>query len=172
VACSGCIKIRRGLINRTPARIAAPLARTFLPTSATGADVVRVARTWIGVPFRHQGRDRKGVDCLGVPIVVLADLGIVVPEFEVLTDYPRIAATGDFERRFLHVCTPLPKPEPGCIIMLKWALSLMHVAIYTNTDTLIHVLERHKAVIEHGFRGMWRSRYAQGAYTLPGVRCG
>ena len=29
-----------------------------------------------------------------------------------------------------------------------------------------------KRVIEHGFRGLWRSRYAQGAWALPGVRYG
>jgi len=169
--CGGCLKARRAIINTLPVRLAAPLARQLLPTTATGVELVRVARTWIGVPFRHQGRDRKGIDCIGLPIAILAELAIVVPEFELLTDYPRVPQTGDFERRFLHVCTPLPKPVPGCAIVMKWERSLMHLAIYTDTDTVIHVLQRHNAVIEHGFRGMWRTRYAQGAYSLPGVRC-
>lgn len=166
------MKVRRAIINKTPARIAAPLARALLPTSTTGDEVVRVAKTWRGVPFRHQGRDRNGVDCIGLPIVVLAELGVVVPEFELLTDYPRIPPAGDFQRRFLRFCTRLPEPVPGCVIVMKWERSLMHLAIYTDTDTLIHVLERHNAVIEHGFRGMWRTRYAQGAWALPGVRYG
>ena len=29
--------------------------------------VVAEARTWIGVKWRHQGRTREGVDCIGLP---------------------------------------------------------------------------------------------------------
>ena len=61
---------------------------------------------------------------------------------------------------------------PGCLIALKWQRTLAHVALYTDTDTLIHALEQHRPVIEHGFRGMWRTRFAQGAWALPGVRYG
>lgn len=33
----------------------------------TGAEVVRVARTWIGTPYRHQASERgAGCDCLGL----------------------------------------------------------------------------------------------------------
>ena len=168
--CSGCLKVRRALISKVPKRIAAPLARALLPTSTDAAAVVREARTWVGVPFRHQGRDRNGIDCVGLPIVVLKSLGITVPEFAPL-DYPRQPTT-DLERRFLPSCTPLPDYVPGCAIVIKWQRSLMHIALYTDTDTLIHVMERNKAVVEHGFRGMWRERFAQGSYALPGVRYG
>lgn len=43
----------------------------------TGADIVRVARTYIGVRYRHQGRTREGVDCIGLPALVCRDLGMV-----------------------------------------------------------------------------------------------
>lgn len=168
--CSGCLKVRRKIINVAPKRIAAPLARAFLPTSTDGAAVVREARTWLGTPFRHQGRDRNGIDCVGLPIVVLKGLGVVLPEYESLNDYPRQPPAGDMERRFLHVCTKLPEYVPGSVAVIQWQKSLMHVAIVTDTDSLIHVMERNQRVIEHGFRGMWRDRFAQGAWALPGVR--
>ncbi|MFC5607743.1 C40 family peptidase [Variovorax soli] len=41
-----------------------------------GADIVRVARGFIGVRYRHQGRSRNGVDCIGLPVCVRAELGL------------------------------------------------------------------------------------------------
>ena len=38
---------------------------------ATGLDVVRMARTWLGTPYHHQGRVKgAGVDCGGLVIGV------------------------------------------------------------------------------------------------------
>jgi cell wall-associated NlpC family hydrolase len=45
--------------------------------SVSGADVVRVARSFLGVKYRHQGRSREGVDCIGLPVCVRAELGLV-----------------------------------------------------------------------------------------------
>ena len=136
------MKARRAIINKTPPRIAAPLARFLLPVVTTSEAVVREARTWVGVPFRHQGRDRTGVDCVGLPIVVLQNLGAVETDFEI-RDYPRLPFNGNLEQRIVAHCTPLPAPVPGCLIALKWQRSLAHVALYTDIDTLIHALERH-----------------------------
>lgn len=171
MTCGTCTKVRRAIINTTPARIAAPLARTFLPTVTTASEVIRVARTWVDVPFQHQGRARSGIDCVGLPIVVLQELGAIEKDFEIL-DYSRRPNNGNLEQRLIAHCTKLPEPLPGCLIAIQWERTLAHVALYTDTDTLIHALQRYGKVIEHGFRGMWRTRYAQGAWALPGVRYG
>jgi cell wall-associated NlpC family hydrolase len=165
--CAGCTKVRRALIRHLPARLAAPAARLLLPTTTTAADVVAEARTWVGVPYRHQGRTRRGVDCLGVPIVVLHALG--VPFREAPPDYGPDPPPGELDRRFLRHCTPLPGPVPGCAIALRLSgPTPHHVALLTDRDTLIHVARR-DAVAEHGFRGMWRTRFYSGAWALPGV---
>jgi cell wall-associated NlpC family hydrolase len=44
--------------------------------------LVAQARTYLGVPWRHMGRTRRGVDCAGLLICAYADLGIVVPVIE------------------------------------------------------------------------------------------
>lgn len=41
--------------------------------------IVEQAKTWLGVRFRHMGRNRNGVDCIGLVIKVAHELG--------LTDY-------------------------------------------------------------------------------------
>ncbi len=44
---------------------------------ATGLEVVRVARTWLGTPYHHQGRVKgAGVDCAGLSVGVAKELGL------------------------------------------------------------------------------------------------
>lgn len=42
----------------------------------SGADVVAEARSFVGSRYRHQGRSRDGVDCIGLPVCVRAGLGL------------------------------------------------------------------------------------------------
>lgn len=53
--------------------------------------IVDQARTWIGVPYLHQGRNRFGVDCVGFPHGVYGELG------EVLDDYRAYGTEADPE---------------------------------------------------------------------------
>ena len=39
------------------------------------------ARGYIGTPFRHRGRSRLGVDCVGLGVLAYADCGVAVPDF-------------------------------------------------------------------------------------------
>lgn len=43
--------------------------------------IVDTARTWKGVPYLHQGRNRFGADCVGFPLGVYAELGVVLPDW-------------------------------------------------------------------------------------------
>ena len=43
--------------------------------------VVAQARTWRGVPYLHQGRNRFGADCVGFPLGVYAELGVQLPDW-------------------------------------------------------------------------------------------
>lgn len=42
----------------------------------TGAGIVAKAREFLGVRYVHQGRSRSGVDCIGLPVCVRAELGL------------------------------------------------------------------------------------------------
>ena len=49
--------------------------------------IVAAARSWLGVPWRHQGRARQGIDCAGLVVLVGRGLG--------LTDYDTAAYEGE-----------------------------------------------------------------------------
>jgi cell wall-associated NlpC family hydrolase len=42
----------------------------------TGAEIVAAARALLGVRYAHQGRSRAGLDCIGLPVLVRAELGL------------------------------------------------------------------------------------------------
>jgi cell wall-associated NlpC family hydrolase len=128
-------------------------------------DLVAEARLWIGVPFRHQGRSRVGVDCVGLPIVVGQALGLLPATFEV-ANYGRLP-TPELIARLARYCTPLAAAVPGCLITIAWTKVAAHVAVCTG-PTLIHAYESVGRVVEHGYRGRW-VRMTHSAWALPGV---
>ena len=59
------------------------------------------ARNYLGVPFKHQGRNPSiGIDCIGLAQLAARDCGIVAPDW---TDYARHPAKGLLESRMALV---------------------------------------------------------------------
>lgn len=134
----------------------------------SGSSVIGIARSFIGVPFLHQGRSRAGVDCLGLVICTLQEQGILPPNFE-RRDYARHPSTNDqLTEGVARYCTRLEQPQPGCMLTLAWHRNPPHVALYSERDTLIHADARRgvERVVEHGYRGPWR-RLRAVAWALP-----
>lgn len=131
-------------------------------------DVIAEARSWVGVPFRHQGRNRGGIDCVGLPIVVGRALGVLPRGFEV-ANYDRLPSP-ELAARVQATCRPLAAAVPGCLVVIAWTKIAAHVAICTG-ETLIHAYESVGRVVEHGYRGRW-IRLTNSVWALPGVRYG
>ncbi len=127
--------------------------------------VIAEARTWLNVPFRHQGRDGHGIDCVGLPIVVCQSLGLLDQRFDV-ANYGRLPS-GELVTRLQAVCRPIEKAVPGSLIVIAWSRLAAHVAICAG-ETMIHAYERIGRVIEHGYRGRW-VRMTHSVWSLPGV---
>lgn len=120
--------------------------------------LVDVARTWLGTPFVHQGRNRHGVDCIGFVCSVFGELG----EDSLLQRLPRDYARqpkAELLEGLREVAVEETTPQPGLIALLSWpgAKHPSHVAIVTGR-TLIHCYQHAGKVVEHGFRGNWLSR--------------
>ncbi len=132
----------------------------------TPADVIAAARSYLGVPFRHQGRSRTGLDCVGLPIVVGRELGFFDAKFDVL-NYGRLPS-GELMQRVQQHCRRLPVAVPGSMLVVAWTKSAAHVAICTG-ETMIHAYESVGRVVEHGYRGRW-VRLTHSAWALPVVQ--
>lgn len=81
--------------------------------------VVSAARALVGVPFRHQGRTVRGLDCLGTVVRALSCAGLRIEDKR---DYPR---EPDFARMWkefgdqLVLCDRADYILPGRIILFK-----------------------------------------------------
>jgi cell wall-associated NlpC family hydrolase len=134
----------------------------------TGFDVVAAARAWVGVPYRHQGRSRLGVDCIGLAIVVARELDLM-PAEKPPANYTRRPRDGLLEAYIRRHCIELAGPEVGCMVLMRWDRRAppSHVGILTP-DNLIHAYGGNAQVVECGFRAKWPAR-AHSFWRFHGV---
>lgn len=132
------------------------------------AEIIRAARTWLGVPFRHQGRSRTGVDCVGFLLAMMAEVGILPAELEEKPTYGR-APTDDLRAAVARYCYELAEPEAGAIALITWPgdSTPSHLGLLTP-ENIIHAYARVGRVVEHGYRSRW-PKMTDSLWRLPGV---
>jgi NlpC/P60 family putative phage cell wall peptidase len=138
------------------------------------ADVVRLARAWIGTPYHHQASvPGVGADCLGLVRGVYRDL--YGRDAERPPGYSRDwAEAGGVEtmlhaaRRHLVEIAPEQARE-GDVVVFRFRAGAVakHAAILTGHDCMIHAVEG-APVGEVALCRWWRRRMA-GAFRFPGV---
>ena len=128
-------------------------------------EVVETARTYLGTRWRHQGRDRQGLDCVGLVLRVARDLGLT--EFEI-SNYGRVPSNRMMERVLAEQCcrTTLAEIDSGDILHLAFEKQPQHLAIVTDIG-IIHA-DNEYGVVEHGLNRTWRMR-VRGCYRMPGL---
>jgi len=137
----------------------------------TADDIITTARAAIGVPFRHQGRTLRGLDCVGLLVFVCDRMGVAVADRD---GYPERPSNGLLEGAFSeHVASgvlqriEVTKMQPGDFLMMRFGREPQHLAILAG-DTIIHSYMTVKQVCEHRFDARWRSRVVA-VYRLTGV---
>lgn len=133
----------------------------------TADQIVSEARSWIGVPFVHQGRSRQGVDCAGLVICVARSLGMVPADFDVngYTKQPDGTMRSACEKYM--VVSP---PTAGGVFMMRYEGEPQHMGFYANYRygglSVIHAVMSNGKVVEHRLDSTWRKRVVQ-SFTLP-----
>lgn len=131
--------------------------------TATAAEIIAAARSLIGVPYHHQGRDPAvALDCVGLGIVVAGMVGI--PALDE-SGYGR-TGNGDLLVRCLAEQYPQIEPsdaQPGDLIAcrIRPGGRATHMGILGERAgelTLIHTYARVMRVVEHGFVSPWTER--------------
>lgn len=140
------------------------------------------ARSWVGTRFKHQGRlkakgrDRGGVDCIGLLVGIAKELEIRNPNGTLLhlqddTGYsrePNKYKLQDYFDRFLIKSETI---EAGSILLVKYNRFPQHCGVvgsYVNNDlSIIHAYETAGKVVEHRLTDKWL-KMVVGVYRFPG----
>lgn len=116
----------------------------------TGADIVRVARSFLGVKYRHQGRSREGVDCIGLPVCVRAELGLPALDVEGYARRTTDSQMLDFCRAHMHE-VQRDQLQPGDLLVCMQGAT-RHMAIVADYPggglSIIHAHLPNKKVVE------------------------
>jgi hypothetical protein len=130
--------------------------------------MVEAARSYIGVPFFHAGRNRNGLDCVGLLVLATHDVGIDV--FDEISYSPIINANY-LKSRIDKCCHKIDEADasPGDMVLFRVGRSEQHMALVTEVnghDTrIIHSFQTIGRVIEHELDAHWQNRIA-GFYRL------
>lgn len=130
--------------------------------------LVDAARALVGTPFRHQGRNEFGLDCIGLVILARLKCG--------KWDAPRKHDDATYRRNpqkrladtIPLIAIKIEKPEVGALALIQWPKMAHpnHVGIVTP-ETIIHAYAEVKQVVETGYREPW-DRMTVSLYRLPG----
>jgi NlpC/P60 family putative phage cell wall peptidase len=133
----------------------------------TKTEIVAEAKTWIGTPFKHQGRVKGlGVDCVGL-IIGIAH-AFTLTDFD-YTAYSR-TPDGITMQRLLNQhlqAIPIHTAMAGDILLMRFDAQPQHVGILSEYG-IIHAYAQVRRCIEHRLDAVWRARVVC-AYAYPGV---
>lgn len=130
-------------------------------------ELVEAARKYIGVPFRHRGRDKTGIDCGGLVIASLRDCGYDPPDMKVYGREPHKDGLRDFLTQGIGPGAKRQArwPAVGDVVLIAFdGKNPQHVALVGNhplgngKQTLIHSYGGVGKVVEHGYDNAWLSK--------------
>ena len=144
--------------------------------TATRAQIVEEARTWLGVPWVHQGFSKvQGCDCVGFIRGVGSLVGALHPEkhdsrvvhYEGYARDPNPRVMNTALNEFL-VSTPKDKVYIGDVLWIRIAGNPRHLGIASEPGVIIHSDSVTGKVIEHGIL-MSRVSFIIAAFSFPDV---
>jgi NlpC/P60 family putative phage cell wall peptidase len=143
----------------------------------TRADIVRVAREWLGTRWQHQA-SVKGVatDCIGLIGGVALELGLPGAEqWKLDPDLHCYGREPDPRMLLAAVKGYLDRIEiddaaTGDVLLCRFNKEPQHFAIMSGSDpgTMIHAYAQARRVVENRIDDVWRSRII-GAYSFRGI---
>lgn len=135
----------------------------------TRRQIVDAAREYLGAPFRHQGRNKNGIDCAGLLVAVAWDLGIESWDPAKHTGYQRIPDGVTVNRIMSALLDKVPPLTenflPGNVVQIAYHSGgrelVTHMGFLTDLQGgtgLIHAYFPMLKVVEHRFDDSWKKR--------------
>lgn len=128
--------------------------------------VVEEARKWLGVPWKHQGRDRSGLDCGGL-IVVIAR-AFEISDYDIRGYRRNPPGLLDFLKHFDENMTRVSNVHrAGLVAIFRHSRTVIHCGVFSEKRGVPHVVEARaesRKVVETPFdrnqRALWVATYA------------
>ncbi|HEY8554244.1 MAG TPA: NlpC/P60 family protein, partial [Burkholderiales bacterium] len=139
--------------------------------------LIEEARKLVGIPYHHQGRNKFGVDCIGLFVLAFEEAG---------SDLVRLLGVRDTRDYGRHRPNPktlellehnlaarLDAPVPGCLIAFRFVPEVVprHYGLFTERGTFVHADGMRKLVCETRYADPWLRR-VHSLWRLPGVTYG
>lgn len=142
------------------------------------AEFAQQAIEWIGIPYHHQGRSRVGVDCVGLPLAIAEEAGVLPADVRPRMNYGRRPMEALVEELDKY-CTLTDEPKPGVMVSMRWGRQAdklaAHLAIITPPHDprdkdlwIVHAHMRVGKVVWNPLTGIWLRRVAH-YWQLPGI---
>lgn len=136
---------------------------------ATRQDIVDEAKTWLGVRYKHAGRDRYGIDCVGLPIKVAHGLGLTTYD---TTNYSKRPNASELRRELrghleqVHV----RDARHGDVLVIPAPHSPVHMGILEvderGDEWLIHAWASARQVVRESLPN---KNHVRMAFRYPGL---
>lgn len=125
--------------------------------------VERLIKKYMGIPYRHAGRDLTGLDCLGLVHFFYKDCGIDIPDGDG-REYSRFWTKEDPERYVrgimsLGIPAPIQDLKPLDFVFFRMGRHITHSGVMVDSDHFLHVLQNSTVQISP-LNGLWRKRLA------------
>ena len=111
-----------------------------------------------GIPFKHNGRDYDGVDCLGIVYLYLKEQGIYFPkddgkeiDEQWYNQSPRRLLKG-LNKHFKKV----KEPQANDILLFKLKGKLRHIGVMIDHHRFLHIRKGKRSSIER--LSKWQTR--------------
>lgn len=138
----------------------------------TRDEVVAVARTWIGKPYKKRGRTEAGIDCIGLAVVVSQPFNIPYEDLRDYSDYPHPdRLITQYFGRYCRFVLP-HEPFPGTIGIFTASMLPVHVGIFSMKHGQVHFIHARGdmgTVIEQHYRPEDRQGRLVCRYAFPGL---
>ncbi|WP_068087669.1 hypothetical protein [Polycladidibacter stylochi] len=130
--------------------------------------VVRLARSWIGTPYRHQAsKYQVGCDCLGLVRGIYrklyGDEPQAVPPYNMYWAEAAKEGHDPLKEAAQKYLMPISTPAitPAQVLLFRWNMTspCKHLGIATSKDAFVHAYEA-AGTVESPLIGVWKKKIA------------
>lgn len=140
----------------------------------TRQSVVDMVRSFAGTPWKHLGRSRRGVDCVGLVIAVADELKFTPPDLEVPVygRQPDGTLLSYFDRYMVRI--GLSDIRDGSVVIFSYYGSPYHAGIVTDgkSRAIMHAYAAQRKVVPDFLDNTARGRTLIRAYDYKGLTDG